>query len=199
MSRRVHVVEDRRGFIKSVCVFAVSCAAAPVSLACSGQQAEAQSQQPSAIEIATLREPGTRIHLSGTILDLNGKPVPGVKMFLYHTDATGYYSRPVNNPREARLRGTLWTNALGQYSFETIKPAHYGDVSSPPAIHIHVHLQPPGGADRSVESFYFEGDPQLRNEELTRDREPGSFSPVVSLAAGGNGVLKGVRDFRITL
>ena len=198
MSRRVHVVEDRRGFIKSVCVFAVSCAAAPVNLACSSQQAEAQSQQPSAIEIATAQEPGTRIHLSGTVLDLNGNPVRGAKMFLYHTDATGYYSRPVNNPREARLRGTLWTNALGQYSFSTIKPAHYGDVSSPPAMHIHVHLQPPGGADRSVESFYFEGDPHLRNEEFTREREPARFSPVVSLAASDHGVLRGVRDFRIT-
>jgi protocatechuate 3,4-dioxygenase beta subunit len=88
MPRRVHDVEDRRGFIKSVSVFAVSCAVAPVSLACSGHQAEAQSQQQSAIDIAAPQEPGTRIHLSGTIFDLNGKPVPGVKMFLYHTDAT---------------------------------------------------------------------------------------------------------------
>src|ERR1044071_7982142 len=105
MQRRIYDVEDRRGFIKSVCVFAVSCAAAPVSLACSSHQAEAQAQHPSAIEIATSREPGTRIELSGTIVDLNGKPVSGVKMFLYHTDATGYYSRPVNDPRKARLNG----------------------------------------------------------------------------------------------
>ena len=198
MSRRVHLVEDRRGFIKSVCVFAVSCAAAPVSLACSSQHAGAQSQHPSTIEIATPQEPGTRIHLSGTILDANGKPVSGVKMFLYHTDATGYYSRPVNNPRQARLNGTLWTNAAGQYAFSTIKPAAYGDVTNPPAMHIHVHLQPPGGPDQSVESFYFEGDPQLRNEGLTQNRALGRFSPIVSLAASGNGVLKGIRDFRLT-
>lgn len=196
MPRRILEVEDRRGFIKGACVFAVSCAAVPVSLACSSQQAEAQSQHPSAIDIAAAQEPGTRIHLSGTIVDLNGKPVAGVKMFLYHTDATGYYSRPVNNPRQARLNGTLWSNASGQYSFSTIKPAHYGDVTSPPPIHIHVHLQQPGGPDHWVDSFYFEGDPRLHNEDVTRSRELGRFANVVTLASSG-GVLKGLRDFRI--
>ncbi len=196
MSRRVHDVEDRRGFIKSVCVFAVSCAAVPVSLACSGHQADAQSQHLSAIDIAAPSEPGTRIQLSGTIFDVNGKPAPNVKMFLYHTDATGYYSRPINNPRQARLNGTLWSNALGQYSFGTIKPAHYGDVSSPPPMHIHVHLQPPGVPEHWVESFYFEGDPRLRTEEVDRNRDLGRFSNVISFASSGN-VLKGLRDFRI--
>ena len=197
MPRRILELEDRRGFIKSVCVFAVSCAAAPVSLACSSHQAEAQSQQPSAIDIAAVQEPGTRIHLSGTIVDLNGKPVSGVKMFLYHTDATGYYSRPVNNPRQARLNGTLWSNASGQYSFSTIKPAPYGDVSSPPPMHIHVHLQAPGGPDHWVESFYFEDDTRLHTEDVTRSRELGRFANVISLASSSNGVLKGLRDFRI--
>lgn len=196
MPRRVYDVEDRRGFIKAACVFAVSCAAVPVSLACSGHQAEARSQ-PSAIDIATLQEPGTRIHLSGTIVDLNGKAVSGVKMFMYHTDATGYYSRPVNDPRQARLHGTLWSNDAGQYSFSTIKPAHYGDVSSPPPMHIHVHLQPPGLPDHWVESFYFEGDPRLRVEDVNRTREPGRFTNVIGLAASENGVLKASRDFRI--
>ena len=197
MSRRVLDVDDRRGFIKRFCVFAVSWAASPLSLACSGHQAEAQAQHPSTIDIAAPREPGTRIHLSGTILDLNGKPAPGVKMFLYHTDATGYYSRPVNDPRQARLHGTLWSNASGQYSFSTIKPAHYGDVNSPPAMHIHVHLQPPGVPDHWVESFYFEDDPQLRNEEPNRTSELGRFSNIVKLSSSDNGVLKALRDFRI--
>jgi protocatechuate 3,4-dioxygenase beta subunit len=194
MPRRLHVVEERRGFIKSVCVFAVSCAAAPVSLACSSHQAEAQSAHPSAIDVAAPQEPGTRIHLSGTILDLNGKPVPGVKMFLYHTDATGYYSRPVNDPRQARLRGTLWSDASGQYSFNTIKPAAYGDVSSPPPIHIHIHLQPPGLPDHWVESFYFKDDPHLRTDNQTRDL--GRFSNIITLTSS-DGILKGLRDFRI--
>ncbi len=197
MPRRIHDVEERRGFIKGLGVFAVSCAAVPASLACSGHRTEAQSQQPSAIEIATPQEPGTRIHISGTIFDPNGKPVPGVKMFLYHTDNTGYYSRPVNDPRQARLRGTLWSNASGQYSFHTIKPAHYGDVSSPPAIHIHVHLQPPDTPEHWVESFYFQDDPRLASEGRNQDRESGRFSNIITLSSSDTGLLKGVRDFRI--
>lgn len=197
MSRRVQDVEERRGFIRNLCVFAVGCAAVPASLACSDYQAEAQAEHPSAIDIVAPQEPGTRIHLSGTIFDLNGKPAPGVKMFLYHTDATGYYSRPVNNPRQARLHGTLWSNAAGQYSFRTIKPAHYGDVSSPPPMHIHVHLQAPDGPEHFVQSFYFEGDPRLPAEDLNRNRELGRFSGIVSLSSGDNGVLKAVRDFRL--
>jgi protocatechuate 3,4-dioxygenase beta subunit len=177
-------------------VFAIGCAAVPASLACSDYQAEAQAQRQSAIDIVAPQEPGTRIQLSGTIFDLNGKPVPGVKMFLYHTDATGYYSRPVNNPRQARLRGTLWSNASGQYSFYTIKPAHYGDVSSPPPMHIHVHLQAPDGPEHWVQSFYFEGDPRLQTEDLNRNRELGQFSSIVSLSTT-SGVLKAVRDFRL--
>ena len=197
MPRRVHDVEERRGFLKSLCVFAVSYAAAPAGLACSGHQAEARAQHPCAIDIVAAQEPGARIHISGTIFDPNGKPVPGVKMFLYHTDATGYYSRPVNNPRDARLRGTLWSNAAGQYSFNTIKPAHYGDVTSPPPIHIHVHLQAPVGPEHWVESFYFEDDPRLRIENPARQRELGRFANIVSLASGDKGVLKATRDFRI--
>ena len=197
MMRKVPDLEERRGFMKSLCVFAVSWAAVPASLACSGRPAEAQTERPHLIDITSQQEPGTRIHLSGTIFDLNGKPVPSVKMFLYHTDATGYYSRPTNDPRQARLRGTLWSNSSGQYSFSTIKPAHYGDVTSPPPMHIHVHLQPPDMPDHSVESFYFEGDSRLRVEDLNRNRELGRFSSIVSLSSGENGVLKGLRDFRI--
>lgn len=194
MSRSVLDLEKRRGFLKSLCVFAVSWAAAPASLACSRPQAEAHSQHPFAIDIAAPPEPGTRIHLSGTIFDANSKPAPNVKMFLYHTDATGYYSQPVNNPRQARLHGTLWSNAMGQYSFHTIKPAHYGDVSSPPPMHIHVHLQPPDLPDHWVESFYFEGDPRLQSNQ---NRELGRFSNIISLSASDGGLLKGLRDFRI--
>ena len=197
MPRRVYDVEERRTFLKSLGVFAVSCAAVPTSLACSTHQAEAQSDQPSTVEIATAQEPGTRIQISGTILDSYGKPVPRVKMFLYHTDATGYYSRPVNDPRQARLRGTLWTNALGQYSFHTIKPAHYGDITSPPAMHIHVHLQPPDMPDHWVESFYFKDDPRLRMDDDKRNSDFGRFSNIITLSASDTGVLKGIRDFRI--
>jgi protocatechuate 3,4-dioxygenase beta subunit len=155
------------------------------------------AQHPSRMNIADLGEPGTRIFVRGTIYDKEGKPQPNVKMFLYHTDAAGYYSRPVSNPRQARLHGTLWSDAHGQYAFDTIKPAHYADVNPPPPMHIHVHLEPPGLPDHWVDSYYFEGDPQLRPEDIARARALDRFSNIVRLAPDAREALEGVRDFRI--
>ncbi|HET6851123.1 MAG TPA: hypothetical protein VFH46_02305 [Pyrinomonadaceae bacterium] len=200
MRERLPEVRDRRDFIKTVSAFGFGFLVAPIGQACSEHRATEKffaTQRPSQIEVAGSQEPGTRILLHGTIVDLEGTPIPQVKLFLYHTDATGYYSRPVNNPRRARLNGTLWSDARGQYSVSTIKPAHYGDVDPAPPMHIHVHLQPPNLPDHWVDSFYFEGDPRLRPEDIARGRELGRFSNVVSLAPDSASVLKAVRDFRV--
>src|SRR5438874_6885354 len=103
-------VEDRRRFIKSSSAFALSLVALPSAAACLRQRSLASSESgghPSRIQIADSNEPGTRILIPGTIYTVDDKPAPNVKMFLYHTDAGGYYTRPVSNPRQARLHGTL--------------------------------------------------------------------------------------------
>jgi hypothetical protein len=48
-----------------------------------------------------------------------------------------------------------------------------------------------------VESFYFDVDPRLPAEEVSRNRELGRFLSVVNLPASGDGVLAALRDFRI--
>jgi protocatechuate 3,4-dioxygenase beta subunit len=168
----------------------------PFSLGKFGGEA-LELERPARITIADNNEPGVRLLVRGTIHDLAGKPVPNVKIFLYHTDAAGYYSRPVNNPRQSRLRGTVWTDARGQYTFDTIRPAHYAEMDSPPAMHIHVHLQPPNLPNHWVDSYYFDGDPRLQRAELDRANRLGQFSHVLKLSTGKNGVKVGVRDFRV--
>jgi len=133
----------------------------------------------------------------GTIYDMDGKSAPDVKKFLYHTDAAGYYSRPVSNPRQARLRGTVRSDARGQYEFDTIKPGHYADAHQPPPMHIHIHLEPPHLPDHRVDSYYFEGEPQLQREVIARARGLERFSNIITLTPDDSGVLQGVRDFRI--
>ena len=59
-------------------------------------------------------EPGIRLVMRGAVYDKQGKPVPNVKVFLYQTDAAGYYNQPVNSPRQARLHGTVWSDAAGR-------------------------------------------------------------------------------------
>ncbi|MFL6211767.1 MAG: hypothetical protein ACJ74W_23170 [Pyrinomonadaceae bacterium] len=200
MRHKLPEIESRRCFIKRASVFALTVTALPPSLSCLGHNSAENfldAQHPSRIKIADKQEPGTRIFVRGTIYDKDGKPQSNVKMFLYQTDAAGYYSRPVSNPRQARLHGTLWSDAHGQYAFDTIKPAHYADVNPPPPMHIHVHLEPPGLPDHWVDSYYFEGDPQLRAEDIARASGLGLFSNIVRLAPGAGGALEGVRDFKI--
>lgn len=203
MNKHLTDVESRRRFIRSASAFALTFAALPPALACQHDGAARTSAaspdaaRPSRVDIPDRREPGTRLFMSGTVYGADGKPAPGVKMFVYHTDAEGYYSRPVSDPRRSRLRGTVWTDAQGRYAFDTVKPGHYAGVSQPPPLHIHVHLEPPRLPDHWVESFYFEGDEHLQSAIVERARGLEGFSNVVALKPGGAGVLQGVRDFRI--
>src|SRR5687767_5734629 len=105
-------------------------------LVCLGAAA-AHAAPPS---LVTPDEPGPRIRVSGTVLAPDGKPARNVRLFLYHTDAAGYYSRPRNNPRESRIRGSVHTDAQGRYEFNTIMPARYAEVRDQPPAHIHVHV-----------------------------------------------------------
>ncbi len=200
MSYRLLDVEGRRNFIKSASAFALTVAALPPALACQGEGAAvgaSDAQRPTRINLVGREEPGARLLMRGTVYDAEGKPAPGVKVFIYHTDAEGYYSRPVSNPRNSRLRGAVWTDAQGRYEFDTVKPGHYAGTSSPPPLHIHVHLEPPSLPDHWVESYYFEGDPHLPSDLAARARGSERFSNVVRLTPGESGVLQGVRDFRI--
>lgn len=200
MSHKRVDVDGRRSFIRGASAFALAAAALPPSAACL-QAAPVENApgagRPSRIEIAGREEPGTRLLMRGTVYDADDRPVPNVRIFLYQTDAEGYYSRPVSDPRRARLRGTVWTDARGGYAFETVKPAHYANVTSQPAMHIHVHLEPPRLPDHWVESFYFDGDPKLQSGVVERARGLGRFSNVVALESGASRVAQGVRDFRI--
>ncbi|MCA1558211.1 MAG: hypothetical protein LC731_06700 [Acidobacteria bacterium] len=200
MSHKLLEAKGRRQFIKSASVFALAVAAWPPTLACVQDRSAASSadtQRPNRIQIAGREEPGERILIRGTIYDMQGKPMPNVMLFLYHTDAAGYYSRPVSNPREARLRGTLWSDAEGRYAFDTIKPSHYANVNPQPTMHIHVHLEPQGLPDHWVDSYYFEGDAQLRPVDIEHAKGLGRFTNIVRLVSTGSGPLEGVRDFRI--
>lgn len=200
MSRKLLDVDGRRNFIRGASAFALAAATLPPSAACL-QAAPIESAsgagRPSRIEVAGREEPGARLLMRGTVYDLDDRPVPNVKIFLYQTDAEGYYSRPVSDSRRARLRGTVWTDARGGYAFETVKPAHYANVASQPAMHIHVHLEPPRLPDHWVDSFYFDGDPKLQSGVVERARSLGRFSNVVALQSGEPGLAQGVRDFRI--
>jgi protocatechuate 3,4-dioxygenase, beta subunit len=157
----------------------------------------AASDARSTLTIATAGEPGQRLIVTGTIVGTDRKtPLPNMRLSVYHTDNDGYYSRPVDDPRNARLRGALVTDASGRYEIRTIWPGHYPGGGNP--RHIHVHLAGPDVPEHWIDSFLFEGDRYFRGEEV---RQSGALGPgfgfVMAMTSGPDGVIRCARNIRL--
>jgi len=122
-------------------------------------------------------EPGEPLIVSGTVYAPDGKiPAPGITVYVYHTDAEGYYRKGANSSDNPRIKGTITTNSEGKYEFRTIKPAAYPGGGNP--AHIHYVLSGKGYSKHNDEVM-FEGDPYLTPSDrsspsvrpLTRDKD----------------------------
>jgi protocatechuate 3,4-dioxygenase beta subunit len=149
------------------------------------------------LTIAPASEPGQRLLVTGTIVGTDGKtPLANMRLSVYHTDDAGYYSRPVDDSRNARLRGSLVTDASGRYEIRTIWPGHYPGGGNP--RHIHVHLAGPDTPEHWIDSFLFEGDKYLRSVEVERSAAAGKpFAHVMSMTRGEDGLIRCARDIRL--
>src|SRR5690242_2086385 len=75
-------------------------------------------------------EPGEPMIIEGTIYKKDGKtPASNVILYVYHTDAKGYYSNPPGQKEvvHGHLRGWIKTGPDGKYKFTSIRPAPYPD------------------------------------------------------------------------
>jgi catechol 1,2-dioxygenase len=70
-------------------------------------------------------EPGTPLTFQGTVTDLDGNPVDGAVVDLWHADDDGYYSQFAPGIPEWNLRGIIHTGADGRFTFHTVQPAPY--------------------------------------------------------------------------
>lgn len=146
-----------------------------LSSVCSGQAPRiADKNAPSKIMIASKEEPGQRIRVTGTVFDEEGKPIEGVSLYVYHTDAKGLYTPTDNDNRNPRLRGYMRTDGQGRYEFSTIRPGSYPNTRNP--AHIHYVVTAAGYGEKFFE-IVFEGDPFI-NDRIREDakREDGAFS-----------------------
>lgn len=142
---------------------------------------------PSRARIAPPDQPGEPLLLEGTVRDPEGRPVPGVVVYAYHTDARGIYPGRDGATRHGTLRGWARTDARGRYGFETIRPASYPDSTIP--AHVHMHVIEPGRCTYYVDEVLFDDDPHLA--ALAAD-ERARLSP----GRGGEGLTHPVRDAR---
>lgn len=149
--------------------------------------------------IVSDKEPGDPLIITGTIYSPDGHtPVEGATLWVYHTDATGHYS-PLSESggdnRNTRLHGVMRTNAEGRYEFRTIRPAAYPGRNIP--AHIHAYVSAPGYPEYWIDDYLFEGDLLITGEMRQKSVGTGTFSSILQLTRGSDGVFRGVRDIKI--
>jgi catechol 1,2-dioxygenase len=115
-------------------------------------------------------EKGTPFTFQGTVTDLDGTPLEGARVELWHADDDGFYSQFAPGIPEWNLRGTILTGPDGRFTFHTIKPAPYqiptdGSCGALVAAagwhpwrpaHLHLKVSAPG-KQLITTQLYFEG------------------------------------------
>ena len=210
MSSRESNVSNRRVFMKRAGVSLAALAALPVGPAAlvgcgrgGGEPALASvaasgAGSASSVSLVSPLEPGEPLVVSGKIYAHDGTtPLEGLTLYVYHTDARGYYSEADGRggPPQPRLKGRVVTDREGRYEFRTIRPAPYPGGTNP--AHIHASVSGRGHAEQWIHEYWFADDALVTKQLRARFEGQGRFSPVMTLARGADGVLRGVRDIRL--
>ena len=200
----------RRSFLKHASVFVMALPLAELgtlSLFGCNRQARSAEQKPAAprvenvpakVTIVSDKEPGEPLIISGTIYSPDGKkPLEGITLYVYQTDATGVYSTSGTggDNRNTRIHGVMRTGADGRYEFRTIKPASYPGTRI--SAHIHAYVSGADYPEYWIVEYNFADDPFVSDDVKTRFASLGSFSPVLTLTRGSDGILRGVRDIKV--
>jgi protocatechuate 3,4-dioxygenase beta subunit len=199
----------RRSFLKQASVFALALPVVElgaVSLLGCGRQASSAKQKavsPGADNVAAKtvivsdKEPGQPLIVSGTIYSPDGrKPLEGITLYVYQTDATGVYStQGTGDNRNTRIHGVMRTGADGRYEFRTIKPASYPGTRI--SAHIHAYVSGADYPEYWIDEYIFADDPFVTDDVKQKFRNYGSFSPILTLTRGSDGILRAVRDIKV--
>ncbi|MER6910367.1 catechol 1,2-dioxygenase [Streptomyces sp. NPDC000594] len=70
-------------------------------------------------------EPGTPLLFQGRVTSVDGTPLPGARIEMWHADADGFYSRYAPGLPEWNLRGTVVADERGGFAIRTVEPAPY--------------------------------------------------------------------------
>ena len=104
--------------------------------------------------------------LTGRIVDINGRPLSGLRIEIWQCDANGRYRHPYENgnkpiDRYFQGHGNTITDTNGDYLFRTIQPVAYPGRT--PHIHVAVF---PNGEKPFVTQLYVKNEPRNFNDFL---------------------------------
>ena len=69
--------------------------------------------------------PGDALTFKGWVKEMDGKPIPGAEVDVWHSSPVGLYENQDKTQAEMNLRGVFTTLADGSFSFRSVKPAGY--------------------------------------------------------------------------
>lgn len=131
------------------------------------------------IRLSAPTEPGIPTRIEVYVVDGLDKPVANALVYLYQTDARGWYADTAihvsgveGDRRHARLFAYLKTDVNGYFEVETIRPESYPGSDLPQ--HIHCEIITPDGKTL-VSELLFRDDPKLNAEATARVLREGGF------------------------
>lgn len=168
---------------------------------CEGMYEGMPKEFSSETRIAPPGEPGEPMEIRGIIYKEDGKvPAPGIILYVYHTDARGYYSPGKGQTGMARrhghLRGWVKSNSRGEYKFISIRPAPYPERNIP--AHIHPIIKEPDKNEYFIDEYVFDDDPLVTDKDRGR-RDPRGGSGILKLTKDKDGVWRATRDIILGL
>ena len=122
---------------------------------------------------------GTPLHLSGRVVDTDGRAIRRSVVEIWQCDANGRYHHSTDRPggRDEGFQGFGRTTVDddGGYLFRTIHPVPYGSRTP----HIHVLVRPPG-SEPLVTQMYVAGEPRNQTDGiLNRIRDAAARASVI--------------------
>ena len=131
------------------------------------------------IEITPGNEHGKKIKIIVTLKNKDDQPLPGVTVYLYQTDARGWYAPDAphvlmneGDRRHARLFGYVKTDKQGQFELHTIKPSGYPRSDLPAHIHIEINA---GANGNKISELLFDDDERLKGSIRTNAEKEGFY------------------------
>lgn len=118
--------------------------------------------------LADADTPGSRIRVSGIVIDGRGEPMSDALIEIWQADPEGRYAHPAD-PRSSNAAfkgfGRVASDKTGRYEFETVKPGAIGDGQAP---HITLIIFARGGQNHLYTRIYFadEGEANGRDPVL---------------------------------